>query len=76
MRLLITCALGARTLRRHWEDNDRWGIAACLRQAAKDSTIKEPTPGAGEAQFDSEQSQTRGILRERLPGSSFWGGGI
>ncbi|MDV6028976.1 MAG: hypothetical protein F9B45_02480 [Phycisphaera sp. RhM] len=56
LQYAITCALGSRTLRPHWENDDRWGIAQRLRQAAKDSTIKEPTPGATDAQFDSQKN--------------------
>ncbi|MCA9139098.1 MAG: hypothetical protein KDB00_20135, partial [Planctomycetales bacterium] len=54
LQYAITSALGSRTLRPLWENDDRWGIALRLKQAAKDSTIKEPTPGASEAQFDSQ----------------------
>ena len=56
LQYAITCALGSRTLRPLWESNDRWGIAQRLKQAAKDSVIKEPTPGAKEAQFDSQKN--------------------
>lgn len=56
LQYAITSALGSRTLRPHWENDDRWGIAKRLQQAAKDSTIKEPTPGASDAQFDSQKN--------------------
>lgn len=56
LQYAITSALGSRTLKPHWENDDRWGIASRLRKAAKDSTIKEPTPGASQAQFDSQKN--------------------
>ena len=59
LQYAITCALGSRTLRPHWESNDRWGIAVKLKQAARDSTIKEPAPGASDAQFDSQKNLKR-----------------
>ncbi|KAA5539065.1 hypothetical protein FYK55_25340 [Roseiconus nitratireducens] len=55
LQYAISCALGSRTLRPFWESEDRYGIATLLQQAAKDRTIKEPTPSASEAQFDSQQ---------------------
>ena len=50
----ITCALGSHTLRPHWEGNPEYNIARLLKQAARETVIKEPTPTASEAQFDSQ----------------------
>ncbi|WP_166829380.1 PVC-type heme-binding CxxCH protein [Thalassoroseus pseudoceratinae] len=50
----ITCALGSHTLRPHWENNPKYGIAELLKKAAKKQVIKEPTPTASQAQFDSQ----------------------
>ena len=55
LQYAITCALGSRTLRRHWEHDDHWGIAARLKQSAKSRQIKEPTPSASQAQFDNQK---------------------
>lgn len=50
----VTSALGSKTLRPFWENDDTHGIARLLRRAAKANVIKEPTPDAGQAQFDSQ----------------------
>ena len=50
----ITCALGSRTLRRHWENEPQSGIAKILRQAAREAVIKEPKPTRAEAAFDKQ----------------------
>ncbi len=55
----ITCALGAHTLRPHWEDDSRYDIAKLLEQASKDRVIREPTPTASEAAFDSQPNLKR-----------------
>ncbi len=50
----ITCALGSHTLRPYWEGSSGNDIAKLLKQAAKITEIKEPTPTASEAKFDSK----------------------
>lgn len=50
----VTCALGSHTLRRHWEKDDTYNIAKVLREAKQKSQLREPTPSAPEAQFDSQ----------------------
>jgi len=50
----IMCALGSKTLRPYWEDDDQYGIARLLQEAAKENEIKEPPPGAPQAQFDNQ----------------------
>jgi putative heme-binding domain-containing protein len=50
----ITCALGAHTIRPFWEGDPQNNIAKLLKQAAKEAVVKEPTPNANEAQFDSQ----------------------
>jgi putative heme-binding domain-containing protein len=55
----ISCALGSQTLRPHWEGNSQYDIAAMLKQAARAQVIREPTPTAAEAQFDSQSNLKR-----------------
>ena len=52
----ITTSLGSRKLRRHWETSDEYGIAKLLKAAQKKFELKEPTPSASEAQFDSQKN--------------------
>ncbi|MEK6239519.1 MAG: HEAT repeat domain-containing protein, partial [Planctomycetales bacterium] len=52
----ITCALGSASLRRHWEGDPNYDVAGLLKQASRDSELKEPTPNASEAQFDSQKN--------------------
>jgi putative heme-binding domain-containing protein len=52
----ITCALGSHTLRRHWEDNPNYNIAHLLRKASRSQELKEPTPNAQQAEFDSQKN--------------------
>ncbi|QDU76743.1 Auracyanin-A precursor [Bremerella volcania] len=51
----ITCALMSKPMRAHWEGNPRYGIARILKQAAKDSEIKEPKPTVAQAKFDAQK---------------------
>ncbi len=62
----ITCALGSHTLRPHWENNKQYGIAELLKKAAKEQVIKEPTPTASQAQFDS-QANLKSVSIECVP---------
>ncbi|HWA99211.1 MAG TPA: plastocyanin/azurin family copper-binding protein [Pirellulales bacterium] len=50
----IVCSLGSHTLRPYWEGQPRYGIAALLKQANRELTIKEPKPTAKEAAFDKQ----------------------
>ncbi len=50
----ISCALGSHTLRRHWEDDPSYSVAKILRDAKQKNELREPTPAAGDAQFDSQ----------------------
>lgn len=59
LQYALSCALGSRTLKPFWQDDDRWAIAVRLKRAAKESEIKEPTPTAQQAQFDSQQNLKR-----------------
>jgi len=52
----ITCSLGSESLRRHWENNPAYDVAKQLKRASRSQVLKEPTPTAGEAQFDSQQN--------------------
>lgn len=51
----IQCALGSHTLRRHWEGSDRYNVAKLLRDGKRQSQLREPTPNAPDAQFDSQK---------------------
>jgi putative heme-binding domain-containing protein len=59
LQYAITSALGSRTLKPFWQDNDRWQIALRLKRAAEDSAIKEPPPTAQQAEFDSRKDLKR-----------------
>ena len=50
----ITCALGSHTLRRHWEGNSQYNIERLLRRAGRDNSLREPTPSASQAEFDTQ----------------------
>jgi putative heme-binding domain-containing protein len=50
----IVCALGSAPLRRHWEGNPTYNVASVLRAFTRTTQIKEPTPNASDAQFDSQ----------------------
>ncbi len=50
----IVGSLGSHTLRPFWENDNQYGIAELLKRAAKKNVIKEPTPSASQAQFDSQ----------------------
>lgn len=53
----ITCALGSRTMRPYWQDQEEYAyVPKLLRRAAAASAIKEPTPSASQAEFDSQQN--------------------
>lgn len=49
----VRCSLGSHTLRRHWEGNPDYDLARRLHEANRENELREPTPGASEAQFDS-----------------------
>ena len=55
----ITCSLGSHTLRRHWENDDSYSVAKLLRDARQKSQLREPTPAAQDAQFDSQPDLAR-----------------
>lgn len=51
----ITCALGSHTLRPHWEGKPEFArVAGLLKQSSRARVLREPTPNASEAQFDSQ----------------------
>tara|TARA_R110002049_G_scaffold27321_2_gene94327 strand:+ start:592822 stop:596742 length:3921 start_codon:yes stop_codon:yes gene_type:complete len=50
----ITCALGSKTLRPYWENDDQHGIAQLLRKAARANIIKEPAPNGLQIDFDRQ----------------------
>ena len=52
----ITCALGSHTMRRHWEQDESYSLAEILREAKQKSELREPTPAAQDAQFDTQSN--------------------
>ena len=60
----VICALGSAPLRRYWDGNpdDQTGrlldyqIAHLLNRAKRSNELKEPTPGATQAEFDTQKS--------------------
>ena len=52
----ITCALGSHTLRRHWENDPAYDVAKQLKRASRQQVLKEPTPSAAEAEFDTQKN--------------------
>ncbi len=52
----ITAALGAHTMRPHWEGNPRYDIARLLKQQAAEAVIREPRPTRAQAQFDRRKN--------------------
>ena len=52
----IQCALGSHTLKRHWENNPKYNMSRILKRLERSSELKEPTPSASEAQFDSQKN--------------------
>ncbi|MFT5303780.1 MAG: putative heme-binding domain-containing protein [Mariniblastus sp.] len=55
----VTCALGSHTLRPYWENDKNSSVAKLLRDAKAESSLREPTPGAQHAQFDSQPNLTK-----------------
>ncbi len=52
----IRCALGSHTLRTHWEGNPDYSVARLLKKLERSSELKEPTPSASQAEFDSQKN--------------------
>jgi putative heme-binding domain-containing protein len=55
----IQCAFGSHTLRPYWEGKPQYAIARLLKEASRENVIKEPSPGASEAQFDGRSDLKR-----------------
>ena len=51
----ITCSLGSAPLRRHWQDDPNYQIAKRLNNAKRTNQLKEPTPSASQAEFDTQK---------------------
>ena len=51
----VQCALGSASLRKHWEGNPNYQIARLLNQAKRSNELKEPSPSAGQAEFDTQK---------------------
>lgn len=65
----IACSFGSHTMRRYWESEPNSAIAKLLKQAGKNNSYKEPTPGAQESQFDSQANLKKvriGCVPERM----------
>ena len=52
----IRCSLGSHTMVRYWKNNPNDRVAKLLKKAAEPDEFREPTPGAREAQFDSQKN--------------------
>ena len=53
----FTCALGSRTLRRHWEGDAAYAdVPRILKSAQQANELVEPKRNAAEAEFDSQQN--------------------
>ena len=52
----IQCALGSRTLSRHWKDQPGNRVPKILNTLRRSSELKEPTPSATQAEFDNQQN--------------------
>ena len=52
----ITCALGSKTLRPHWENDATLNVKKLLQQSRRSSMLREPTPAAQDAQFDTQKN--------------------
>ncbi|MEO2012741.1 MAG: PVC-type heme-binding CxxCH protein, partial [Fuerstiella sp.] len=52
----IQCSLGSHTLRRHWEGNPNYNIGRMLMRLERSSELKEPTPSASQAEFDTQKN--------------------
>lgn len=55
----VTCALGSQALKRHWDDKPEYGVALKLSELARSAAIKEPTPSASQAAFDTQETLKR-----------------
>lgn len=51
----IQCALGSSTLSRHWKERPEYNMDRILNNLRRSSELKEPTPTAREAAFDTQQ---------------------
>jgi len=51
----IRSALGSHTMIRHWKDNPEYRIEALMKKLERSSQLKEPTPTAKEAEFDTRK---------------------
>ncbi len=52
----ITTSLGSHTLRPHWEGNDEYNVEKLLKSTRASMALKEPTPSASQAQFDTQKN--------------------
>lgn len=55
----IVCALGSKSLRKHWESDATSNVAKMLRDSRKKAELREPPPAAQHAQFDSQPTLAR-----------------
>ncbi|MHC4880042.1 MAG: PVC-type heme-binding CxxCH protein, partial [Planctomycetota bacterium] len=59
LQYAIVCALGSKTMRPFWESDSNLTVARMLKKAAEEKAIKEPTPTAPQAQFDTQKNLKR-----------------
>jgi len=51
----IMCSLGSKTIRQHWETDTSSNVARFLRDAKRGVELKEPSPNARQAEFDTQK---------------------
>ncbi|MBC8351637.1 MAG: c-type cytochrome [Planctomycetes bacterium] len=52
----ITCSLRSEALRRHWENDPAFDVAKQLKRASRTQVLKEPTPSAVQAEYDTQKN--------------------
>jgi len=50
----VSCALGSHTLRKHWENDSKWGVSTRLKELKRSSEIREPKLTNKQAEFDNQ----------------------
>jgi putative heme-binding domain-containing protein len=52
----ITCAIGSKSLKRHWEGDPSYDLEKLLKAASQSDDLKEPKPNASQARFDRQKN--------------------
>ena len=69
LQYALTCALGSKNLRKHWENNPDYDVAKRLLQSKQRNELEEPPGSASDAQFDLQEDLTTvriGCVPERM----------